>query len=82
MNPRLMRCDPRNTGQVCLAVIANDRTGQKELTVILNCFFFSLPLPASEIVLQILRGYGAQNETFVSQSSPFRYEWKKTHLFL
>lgn len=35
-----MRCDPRNTGQVCLAVIANDRLGQEELTVIFNFFFF------------------------------------------
>lgn len=38
-NPRLMRCDPRNTGQVCLAVIANDRIGQKELAIILKFFF-------------------------------------------
>lgn len=41
VDPRLMRCDPRNTGQVCLALIANDRFGQEELTVIFN--FFSSP---------------------------------------
>lgn len=40
-DPRLMRCDPRNTGQVCLALIANDRVEQEELTVIFN--FFSSP---------------------------------------
>lgn len=69
MNPSLMRCDPRNTGQVCLAEIANDRIGQTKLTVIL--IFFVPPLHASEIVLH------TQNETFVSQSSLFRCEWEK-----
>lgn len=57
-----MRCDPRNTGQVCLAVIANDRIGQKELAIILKFFFlpfmplrlFSIPSEGMELKMRPL----------------------------